>query len=80
MPRVPRRRARGSGTVYRKGRLWSVSWTENGERRYAHGFVSKDQAEKVRSLNAANLAAGRSGLPKPKGPKSTLSKLAEEWL
>jgi integrase/recombinase XerD len=80
MPRVPRRRSRGTGTVYRKGRLWSVSWMESGERRYAHGFTSKDQAEKVRSLNAANLAAGRGGLPKPKGPGKTLAVLAEEWL
>jgi hypothetical protein len=53
---------------------------ESGERRYAHGFTSKDQAEKVRSLNAANLAAGRGGLPKPKGPGKTLAALAEEWL
>jgi integrase len=80
MPRVPRRRTRGTGTVYRRGRLWSVSWIEGGEKRYAHGFTSKDQAERVRALNAANLAAGHGGLPKPKGPKKALSSLAEDWL
>jgi integrase len=53
---------------------------ESGERRYAHGFTSKDQADRVRALNATNLAAGRGGLPKPSGPKKTLSELAEEWL
>jgi len=30
--------SRRTRTVYRRGRLWSVSWVENGEKRYAHGF------------------------------------------
>jgi len=44
MPRVACWRPRGTGTVYRKGRLWSVSCMESGGRRYAHSFTSKDQA------------------------------------
>jgi hypothetical protein len=30
MPRAKRRRVKGHGTVYRKGRTWSVSWIGNG--------------------------------------------------
>jgi integrase len=52
---------------------------EGGEKRYEHGFTSKDQAERVRALNAANLAAGRGGLPK-KLPKRSLKALAADWL
>ena len=56
---IKRRQARGTGSVYQKNRLWSVSWVENGERRYRHGCPTKDLAEKVRSNRALDLAAGR---------------------
>jgi integrase len=79
MARTKRRRARGTGSVYQKNRLWSVSWVENGERRYSHGYPTKDLAEKVRANIALDLAAGRGGLKRPKDAKP-LRELAEAWL
>ena len=67
------------GSVYQKNRLWSVSWVENGERRYSHGYPTKDMAEKVRANIALDLAAGRGGLKRPKDAKP-LRGLAEAWL
>jgi hypothetical protein len=57
MARTKRRRACGTGSVYQKNRLWSVSWVENGERRYSHGYLTKDMAEKVRANIALDRAA-----------------------
>lgn len=79
MPRARRRRVKGHGTVYRKGRTWSVSWVENGVRRYSHGYPTKDLAEEVRANNSLSVAAGRGGLKK-KVKAGSLSKLAKDWL
>ena len=79
MARTKRRRARGTGSVYQKNRLWSVSWVEKGERRYSHGYPTKDLAEKVRANIALDLAAGRGGLKRPKDAKP-LRELAIAWL
>lgn len=79
MARLKRRRARGTGSVYQKTRLWSVSWVESGQRRYSHGYPSKDAAEQVRANLALDLAAGRGGLRRTKDAQP-LRDLAEAWL
>ena len=65
MPRVPRRRPRGTGTVYRKGRLWSVSCMESGGRRYAHSFTSKDQAGRTQSAISSPMPSTRAAFAAP---------------
>lgn len=64
MPRARRRRVKGHGSVYKKGRTWSVSWVEDGVRQYSHGYPTKELAEEVRANNAVNVAAGRGGIEK----------------
>jgi len=62
MGRPPARARRGEGKVYKRGQLWAVRWTENGERRYSGGYLNEDDANKVRAVIALNLQAGRPGL------------------
>lgn len=81
MPRKPKKRAHGLGSVYQRGGGgWRIRWTENGRRRYASGYPDRETAAKVLHKILADLAAGRAGLaPDPK-TVPTLGKLAEEWL
>jgi hypothetical protein len=59
----PGARARqGEGKVYKAGRLWSIRWTENAERRYSGGYLSEDNARKVLAVVGLNIQAGRPGL------------------
>jgi hypothetical protein len=43
---------------------WLVSWIENGERRYPHGYPTQDLAEKEASRDRAAARAGKGGLAK----------------
>ena len=61
MGRPPSRARRGEGKVYKRGRLWSIRWTENGERRYSGGYLSEDNAKKVLAIVGLNIQAGRPG-------------------
>src|SRR5262252_5511795 len=81
MPRAKRRRVKGFGSVYKKWRTWSVSWIENGVRRYSHGYPTAEKAEEVRAGIALRLADGKGGLPRvPPEAKKSLSLLAKDWL
>jgi hypothetical protein len=69
MPRPKRRRVKGHGSVYKKDEL-DRCHGEGSERRSSHGYPTQDLAEKVRAQIAADLAAGRGGLPKKLAPRS----------
>jgi len=70
MPRSKRRRAKGLGTVYRRGQVWSISWVSKGARLYEHGFPDEDTARRVLTVKIGDVAAGRGGIvkPNPSGP------------
>jgi integrase len=85
MGRPPARARRGDGKVYKRGRLWSVRWTEEGARCYSGGYLTEEAANQVRAVIALNLQAGRPGLErirpesKPE-PLPTFGALVGEWL
>ena len=82
--RPPARARRGEGNVYKRGRLWSIRWTENGERRYSGGYLSEDAAKKVLAVVGLNIQAGRPGLEQFRPAKApdlpTFGSLVDEWL
>ncbi len=84
MGRPPARARRGDAKVYRRGRLWAIRWTENGERRHEGGFLTEDAANKVRAVIALNIQAGRSGLERIRPERveevPTFGSLVDEWL
>ena len=76
-----KRNRRGEGSVYKRGRLWSIVWVEGGIKRYSHGYLDPDAAEQVRASIAANIQAGRPGMKEqPKGPSKTFGELVDDWL
>jgi integrase len=77
--RKKRRRAKGLGTVYRRGQLWSIAWTSKGAKHYEHGYPDEDTARRVLAVKIGELAAGRGGLTTSKlsGP---LAGLVVSWL
>ena len=81
MPRKPRKRAPGLGSVYQRGGGgWRIRWREGGRRKYASGYPDRDTAVKVLHKILADVAAGRAGLPPDPKTIPTLGKLAVEWL
>ena len=81
MARRKRRRPDNMGSVYQRGpgNFW-IQWKENGRRRYAHGYETRDLAEKVLAKTVADIAAGRAGLPPDQKGIPTLAVLAAPWL
>lgn len=81
MARRRRKRAHGLGCVYeRSPGNWWIKWREGGRVRYAHGYESRELAERVRAKIVAHIAAGRAGLPPDPTDTPTLAELAEHWL
>lgn len=80
MPRKPRKRAPGQGTVYERGGNWWIRWRPPGGPRRSAKFPTEDIARRVLALKVANIAAGRGGLDVPRAPSQTIGKLAEAWL
>jgi integrase len=81
MGRPRKRNRRGEGSVYKRSRLWSIVWVEEGIKRYSHGYLDRDAAEQVRASIAANIQAGRPGMKEPpKAPAKTFGALADDWL
>lgn len=79
MPRKPRKRPAGHGTIWEQGGNWWIRWRERGRRRTAK-FPSRDMAERVLARIVGDLAAGRGGLEVERPPSPPISKLAESWL
>lgn len=79
MPRAPRKRQYGFGSVQRRGKRWRAQWRVGGRRR-SKGFSSRELAE--RFLRKAAGAAELAGAGLPADPKSveTLTELATPWL
>lgn len=84
MGRPPSRARRGEGKVYKRGRLWSIRWTENGERHYSGGYLKEADANQVLAILSLNLRAGRPGLEMLRPPKSehlpTFGSFVDDWI
>jgi integrase len=81
MGRKRTKRASGRGSVIPStSGNFRVRWRENGRRRIASGFTSREQAEKVLAKILADLADGRGGLPRDPKSVPTLGELAVDWL
>lgn len=84
MGRPPSRARRGEGKVYKRGRLWAIRWTENGDRCYSGGYLREEDAKKVLAVVTLNIQAGRPGLELLRPAKNeelpTFGSLADEWL
>ena len=79
MARKKRRRAKGLGSVYRRGQVWSIAWVSNGAKLYEHGFPDEDTARRVLTVKIGDVAAGRGGIVQPKA-SGPLTRLVDAWL
>jgi hypothetical protein len=79
MAKRRKRRAKGLGSVYRRGQSWSIRWTQKGARHSQHGFPDEDIARRALAVKIGDIAAGRAGLTQAK-PSGPLAQLADAWL
>jgi integrase len=79
MPRKPKRRGWGSGSLFERDGRWWIRWRENG-RRKSKSFASKELAEQVLAKITRDIAAGDAGLPRNFREAPTLDTLAKPWL
>jgi integrase len=80
MPRKPRKRTYGSGSVDHHGASWRIRWREGGRQRERTGYDTRDTAERVLATALANIAQRRAGLPPDPKTIPRLVDLAEDWL
>lgn len=76
------RRGHGQGTVYQKHGKWSISWREDGERKYAHGYDTEEKARAALASIVNRVTQNLPGVPVKEDPKlvPTLGELAPPWL
>lgn len=79
MPRKPRRRTWGTGSLFERSGRWWIRWREHG-RRCCKSFASKDLAEQVLAKITRDVAAGDAGLPRDYDESPNLEMLAKAWL
>lgn len=80
-PTKPQRRKRGKYQVKLSGRSWGFRYTDNGQRKYAGGYPSKDAATQALASITANIKSGLPGAKvKPKGPARAFMELIPDWL
>src|SRR5579871_5622343 len=81
MSKRKRRRAKGTGSVYRRAgaQVWTVAWTQNGVQHTESGFPDEETAERFRCLKVVDVAEGKDPRLKKKHT-GTLRDLAEVWL
>ncbi|MBI3071883.1 MAG: site-specific integrase [Deltaproteobacteria bacterium] len=81
MARKKRKRPHGMGCAYeRSPGNWWIKWPERGETRHAHGYQTREEAERVLSVIVANVKAERDGLPVDYSKTQRLGDLAPKWL
>lgn len=84
MPRKPKKRASGQGSVWVQGGTTWIRWRQNGRRRTKKfpGCDAEVRALAERALATAllNLAAGGAGLKVERPPSPPMGKLADKWI
>lgn len=79
MPRKPKRRTWGSGSITQSGERWAVRWREGGRRR-CRTFATKETAEAVLATILKDVERGAAGLHRDRTNAPNLEALAKEWL
>src|SRR6478735_7601526 len=80
MPRKARKRSHGHGSIYQRGgEGWRIRWRENGQRRHASGYETREKAEEALRKIFAGVADARPALSDRKDVP-TLGELAKKWL
>jgi len=79
MPRKPRRRTWGTGSIFERSGRWWIRWREHG-RRCCKSFSSKETAEEVLAKIVRDVEAGGAGLPRDYDESPNLETLAKAWL
>ena len=79
MPRKPRRRTWGSGSLFERDGRWWIRWRENGRRR-CKSFTSKETAEAALTKNVRDVEGDSEGLRRDYRQAPTLNELAKPWL
>src|SRR5690242_19906255 len=80
--RKRQRRSAGLGCVYQRpgSKLWSIKWVEDGETRYKSGYPTRELAEQVLAVVAANIVKEQAGIPVERPPAPKLRDLIGDWL
>jgi integrase len=79
MPRKPKRRTWGSGSITERDGRWWIRWREHG-RRCAKSFASKETAEAVLAKIVSDIERCEGGLARNYRESPNLEALAEPWL
>ena len=79
MPRKPRRRSWGAGTITTSGKRWGVRWYENGRRRFKT-YATRELAEQVLAKIVSEMAVDDAGLRRDYSESPKLEALAKAWL
>jgi integrase len=79
MPRKPRRRTWGTGSINASGSRWAVRWRQGGRRR-CKTFATRELAEKVLAKIVKDVEGGGAGLPIDRSDTPNLDTLSKEWL
>jgi integrase len=74
-----RRRGFGQGSIRKRGQSWSITWRENGRRRFMSA-PDEDTAKRMLSKILSDLALGAVGLKPQLKNGPTLAELAKPWL
>jgi integrase len=81
MARRKARRGYGQGAVEQATNgTWRIRWRENGQRRRAAGFPTRDAAERVLATVLGRVAQDRAGMPADLRGVPTLGALSANWL
>lgn len=64
IPPMPRKRPRGSGSVYLRGRIWWFSYWQDGQAHYeSSGSEDREEANRQLKVKIGDIAAGRDIVP-----------------
>jgi len=84
MPRKPRKRGSGHGSIWTQGESTWIRWRQNGRRRTMKfpgtDAKARDTAERVLAVTVGDLAARRGGIEVERPPSPPLADLAKDWL
>jgi integrase len=76
-----RKKARyGSGSIFQRGRTFTIKWWENGRQRTKGGFASRELAEVALAAQIAKLDRRMAGLGEDPKTIPPLGQLAEAWI
>ena len=79
MPRKPKRRTWGSGSLFERDGKWWIRWRQSGKRK-CRSFISREVAEKVLVEVLAAAEREEAGMAPDPAMVPTIGELAKAWL